>query len=555
MATPTPRVLLIGPTPAQLEPLLAGVDVTSVANAGRAADVLLEGSFDAVVATGTTAAELIDRYRRDETILANVDLGIASLDRQGRITWANAVLKRWCGHPPQGQTLIECLSPCTVASDHALPPDSDQPQSYRIHQPPPSPHPYLDVRIRPVLSGDGTVLQSVAIVQNVTAEVEQQKKLDILHEAGRDLAKLEADQLSEMDVPTRMALLRQNLKRYVHDLLHYDTIEVRTLDPETGELKPLIAEGMVEEAATRKMFARETGEGITGHVAFTGRSYLCPDTARDPLYKIGAEGAKSSLTAPLKYNDEIIGTLNIESPRINGFGVEDQVFIELLSKELAATLHTLDLLQAQRTCTLSASIEAVNKEIALPVDEVLGSAALLYARTHSTDPEMGRLLRRILDNARMVKDSVNKVHRTLATDGQTCPLPTTAGKRVLVIEQEERFRKQAHLMLGRLGVEVETVADPLEGLALCNGSNYDAIFLEMKPLGMRGFEAFCKFRLAEPQARVCLTTGFGWDESHTVCNARPHGLTSTLFKPFKIDQVKNALTAPVPPPLQMPAAV
>ena len=197
----------------------------------------------------------------------------------------------------------------------------------------------------------------------------------------------------------------------------------------------------------------------------------------------------------------------------------------------------------------------MNKEIALPVDEVLGSAALLYARLHGTDPDAAKYLRRIMENARSVKECVNKVHRSMSpAECNTVP-ESVAGKRVLVIEQSEQFRRGIHLILRRLGVEVETVADPLEGLALCSGATYDAIFLELKPLGMGGTEAFFKFRQAEPGARVSLTTGFGYDACHTIPNVAPHGLITTLFKPFRIEQVTKALTAPVPPALHLPATV
>ena len=93
------------------------------------------------------------------------------------------------------------------------------------------------------------------------------------------------------------------------------------------------------------------------------------------------------MTVPLKFQDEVIGTLNVESPRPNGFGPDDLQFTELFSKEIAAALHTLDLLRAQQECTASQSIEAVNKEIALPLDEVLAGASVLLAKLPGTDPE------------------------------------------------------------------------------------------------------------------------------------------------------------------------
>ena len=173
--------------------------------------------------------------------------------------------------------------------------------------------------------------------------------------------------------------MKQNLRRYIHDLLHYDIIEVRLLDRRTGALLPLLEDGMTREAATRVLFAKEQGNGVTGYVAAVGRSYLCVDTANDPLYLEGATGARSSMTVPLTYHDEVVGTLNVESPRPDGFGADDLQFTELFSKEIAGALHTLDLLTAQQTCTAAQSLDLVSREVALPVDEVLGNAAVLLA--------------------------------------------------------------------------------------------------------------------------------------------------------------------------------
>ena len=121
----------------------------------------------------------------------------------------------------------------------------------------------------------------------------QQQKLDALQQASRELAGLQVEQLAEMDVEERIDLLKQNIRRLTKDLLHYDVIEIRLLRHETGELVPLLADGMLEEAAHRVLFARKEGNGVTGFVAATGKSYMCADTAVDPLYIEGAQGARS----------------------------------------------------------------------------------------------------------------------------------------------------------------------------------------------------------------------------------------------------------------------
>ena len=102
------------------------------------------------------------------------------------------------------------------------------------------------------------------------------------------------EQAVELLKPIRVELLKQNIRRLTRDLLHYEVIEVRLLDHATGRLEPLLEDGMTPEAAGRLLFARPEGQGVTGHVAATGESYLCPDTHDDPLYLPGAAGARSS---------------------------------------------------------------------------------------------------------------------------------------------------------------------------------------------------------------------------------------------------------------------
>ncbi len=46
-------------------------------------------------------------------------------------------------------------------------------------------------------------------------------------------------------------MLKLNIRRFTHDLLHYDVIEIRLLDA-AGRLEPLLEEGMTAEAATAR---------------------------------------------------------------------------------------------------------------------------------------------------------------------------------------------------------------------------------------------------------------------------------------------------------------
>jgi len=311
-------------------------------------------------------------------------------------------------------------------------------------------------------------------------------------------------------------------------------------------------EGMSPEAAKRILFPRIEGNGVTGYVAATGKSYLCTDTTADPHFIEGSPGARSSLTVPLISQDKVIGTFNVESPKLNAFGAEDLQFAEIFGQKIAAALHTLELLSAEKRSTASQSIEAVNREVALPVDEILAAATAVLDRYIGHDPEMADKLRKILAGARAIKQCIQKVGEDIAPP-TVGPKPGTGlqarlkGLRVLVADHDERVRRSAHGILGRFGCVVETAGDAQEALTMARLSTYDAILTDIRLPDVGGFEIYQRLRQVQPQAKVILMTSDGYDPSHCSVKAHQEGLRFVLYKPFRVDQLLDALETPEPP--------
>ncbi len=153
---------------------------------------------------------------------------------------------------------------------------------------------------------------------------------------------------------------------------------------------------------------------MTGFVAATGKSYLCEDTTEDPLYLEGAQGAKSSLTVPLMLHDEVIGTFNVESPEPRAFTESDLQFLEIFSRDVAASLNTLELLVAEKASTAAESVEAIHSAVAMPVDDILNDAVNIMERYIGHEPEVAERLQHILRNARDIKQVIQKVGQKMA---------------------------------------------------------------------------------------------------------------------------------------------
>ena len=496
-----------------------------------------------------------ERLQRAEHIIGALDKGIAVVAPDRTVRWVNDAFRKWCPGDPVGKDFFDALAtpPDARPSDDAFAAAlAGSPACLRVRQPNSL---LLDVTVSPVWDGS-RVVELVALCEDVTAANNRQQKLNALYQAGPDLDNLDADQLAEMTLQGRVELLRQNVRRCVHDLLRYNVVEVRMLEPHTGRLVPLMEEGMTPQAAGRELYAKTEGNGVTGYVAATGQPYLCPDTTKDPHFIEGSVGARSSMTVPIIYQDQVIGTFNVESPEPNAFGPEDLQFTELFARELARSLHTLNLLNAQEQCAALGVIDLINKEIALPADALIGVASGLIDQL-ADQPEAVAQLRRVLADARKIKLAVRKIGGTVGRTADPAGDPKLDGMRVLVIDADERIRRSAHAILERKGCVVETAPTATEGIAMAKAGTYDAVLVAVKHKDMGGTAAYRALVKAVPLGRVSLTQGHEYDGGHTVVNARQEGYwLPVLYKPFQEPVLFKALTTPSPsaPPKPEPVA-
>ena len=362
---------------------------------------------------------------------------------------------------------------------------------------------YYHVHAAPVREVGSPPRHLIVTVRDVTNEIHQQQKMAAIHQAGMELADLAPDEIAHMAVEDRIELLKSNILHFTRDLLHFDVVEIRLLDQKTGRLEPLLAMGMDPEAAARVLYAQPQNNGVTGFVAATGKSYLCEDTTEDPLYLVGRQGAKSSLTVPLVLHDEVIGTFNVESPEPRAFTESDLQFLEIFCRDVAAALNTLELLAAEKLTTAAESVEAIHSAVALPVDEILNDAVNVMERYIGHEPEVVERLHRILRNARDIKQVIQKVGQKMAPAEALPPTmqaeerPGLRGRRILVADADENVRSAAHNLLERYGCVVETAHDGGEALymvrALTDGE-YDVMIADIRLPDMTGYEFMLKLQ-------------------------------------------------------------
>lgn len=486
---------------------------------------------------------------QSERIMQAMPDGVVVLDADNKIVWCNRRFCEWAG---QDEVILQNFY-AALKSPEILGPDmcpfntaraSGKASSSTLH----SGDDYY--RIHAASLGDVNGRNLIVTMRDVTTEVQQQQKLASIHSAGMELSNLTPEELFRMTIDERIELLKQNILHFTQHLLDFDVVEIRLLDARTRRLEPLLAEGMSPEAAQRVLYAEPQGNGVTGFVAATGKSYICEDTSTDPLYLEGCRGGHSSLTVPIKLHEEVIGTFNVESPEARAFGDSDQQFLEIFSRNVAVALNTLELLVVERAGAAAMSVEAIHSAVALPVDDILNDAVNIMERYIGHEPDVAERLQRILRNARDIKQMIHQVGQKMAPSqalpqGQIPDRPKLRGKRILVVDADDTVRTAAHEALDRYGCIVETAHNGGEALFmvrnLARGEHYDVVIADVRLPDMSGYDVLLKLKEIMDPVPLVLMTGFGYDPGHSIVKARQAGLKAVLYKPFRLDQLLDTI--------------
>ncbi len=546
VVAPGKAILIVGDerdVPGDLEQALCGLGRVIRADTYEdAADQLGGDSVEWVILPAATFGNSTPVQRVQALrILEVIDHGACLLAPDGSVLWANNKFREL----PEEVRQRVC-STCQQTFKHLADPPHVRPRRLSIST---SQEQYFEVTATPICESGGGLRQVAAIINDVTHARRLLKKIDAIDQAGRELVRLDAEQFGKLDFGQRIDLLRDKVMRYVKDLLHYDNFAVRLLDRRTNKLELIFASGLPAEAQQLDLYALPEGNGISGYVAATGRSYMCPDCSQDARYVFGIENPGSTLTVPLRLHDKVIGVFNVESEKIGAFTEDDRQFAEIFGRYLAVALNILDLMVVERSETTGRLADNVASEISGPLNDILSDATTLKEDYIGHD-DLRHRLQSIIDNVSGIRTAIQHVGRPSqgllgVRQAETTADPLLAGKRILVADDEQTIRETIADVLGKLGCAVDTARDGAEAVAMLENRPYDLVLSDIRMPHKNGYEVFAQAKDANSDCAVILMTGFGYDPHHSIIRARQEGLSAVLFKPFKIDQllteVRNAL--------------
>ncbi len=535
---------------AAIESLRACCEVVEIASIDEAINSLRHDHFSAIF---SDSADFLPLERalvsqQANLVLNTIGEGVCIVDAEGRCNWMNKKMQAW---PARVHEKIRraCQGSFELFSKQVSPQNAETPASFNrskryalnIED-----QQFMEMIASPVINPAGQVVQVVAVVWDATGTRRLQQKIDAIDKAGRELVRLEADTMSKMNVGQRLKLLEEKIISYTKDLMHFDHFAIRLLDRRSKKLEMVISAGLPAEALNIDLFAETEGHGISGYVAATGRSYICPDVERDPRYVFGLDQAKSSLTVPLTLHDRVIGIFNIESRHRAAFNEDDRQFAEIFGRYVAIALNILDLMIVERVGTAHKVADDVCAEVAGPLNDI-GSDATALMDDYIGHDDLRHKLQQILDNVGVIR----KALRQVAAGPNTSVLgaqevkededPVLAGAKILVADDEPNIRNTISDILRKYGATVTVAANGGEAVHYVETADFDLVLSDIKMPDKTGYDVFSAARRRSTSVPVILMTGFGYDPNHSIVRASQEGLQAVLFKPFKVDQLMSEI--------------
>ena len=106
-------------------------------------------------------------------------------------------------------------------------------------------------------------------------------------------------------------------------------------------------------------------------------------------------------------------------------------------------------------------------------------------------------------------------------------------KRILLVDDNESFRKPLGEVLRKSGYEVQTAAEGAAALRLFRQQPFDLVVTDLVMPGMEGIETIIEIRRIAPRAKIIAMSGGGRISPEDYLEMARHlGAARTLAKPF-----------------------
>ncbi|MBN1584248.1 MAG: PAS domain S-box protein [Anaerolineae bacterium] len=196
----------------------------------------------------------------------------------------------------------------------------------------------------PLIDQDNNVLGVASLVQDVTEQSQAYERRAQQVRASTEVAQ-------EIAAAPALELLLERVVTLVKDRFGYYHVQLYRYEPDRNEMVLLVGYGEPGARMVASGHALQMGTGIVGAAAASGQSILVNNIAQEPDWEPNPNlpETKDELAVPIKWRDDVVGILDVQSDQVGALTAEDQLVLEGLCGQIAIAIQNTQALDEART--------------------------------------------------------------------------------------------------------------------------------------------------------------------------------------------------------------
>jgi len=189
-----------------------------------------------------------------------------------------------------------------------------------------------------------------ALADTIARAVEGARLYSNLRRRADQLA-LVAEVSKSVSSSLELKTLMKSVASLIHDRFDYLYVHLFTVHGNRRLIQYQAGSGTRSKDLVGYTLSLDDPDGIIPWVAREGQTVLANDVKSDEHYRpspLPPEDTNSELCVPLRYGEETIGILDIQSDKRSAFTEEDRLIFEAVADNIATAIHNADLYRSEQ---------------------------------------------------------------------------------------------------------------------------------------------------------------------------------------------------------------
>jgi phosphoserine phosphatase RsbU/P len=189
-----------------------------------------------------------------------------------------------------------------------------------------------------------------ALADTIARAVEGARLYNNLRRRADQLA-LVAEVSKSVSSSLELKTLMNNVASLIHDRFGYLYVHLFSVHRNRRLIQYEAGSGSRSKDLVGYTLSLDDPHGIIPWVAREGQTVLANDTKSDARYRpspLPPEDTSAELCVPLRYGEEVVGILDIQSDRRNAFIEDDRLIFEAVADNIATAIHNADLYRSEK---------------------------------------------------------------------------------------------------------------------------------------------------------------------------------------------------------------